>query len=118
MFIYFFIISVAAIHLYFFYLETFLYTTPYGCRVFGITESFANESKLLAANQGVYNLMLAVGLIGCLFISGEAKAALATYIFSFVVVVGLFGGHTVSSKIYFFQALPGFLGLLALCFFA
>ena len=54
---------VAALHLYFLVLEMFLWTTPTGRRVFGLEAGFAEESKALAANQGLYNGFLAAGLI-------------------------------------------------------
>ena len=54
---------VAALHLYFLVLEMFLWTTPTGRRVFGLEADFAEESKALAANQGLYNGFLAAGLV-------------------------------------------------------
>ena len=54
---------VAALHLYFLVLEMFLWTTPTGRKVFGLDPAFAEESKALAANQGLYNGFLAAGLV-------------------------------------------------------
>lgn len=48
-----------AIHVYIWILETFLWTKPRGRNTFGTTEEFAEASKEMAANQGLYNLMLA-----------------------------------------------------------
>jgi putative membrane protein len=53
---------VAILHLYFLVLEMFLWTTPFGMRTFGLTPEFAAASRSLAANQGLYNGFLAVGL--------------------------------------------------------
>src|SRR6201989_230677 len=53
---------VAALHLYFLVLEMFLWTTPTGRRVFGLDPDFAERSKALAANQGLYNGVLVAGL--------------------------------------------------------
>ena len=54
---------VAALHLYFLVLEMFLWTTPTGRRVFGLDADFAEQSKALAANQGLYNGFLVAGLV-------------------------------------------------------
>ena len=54
---------VAALHLAFLVLEMFLWTTPTGRTVFGLDREFAQASKVLAANQGLYNGFLAAGLV-------------------------------------------------------
>ena len=50
---------VAFLHLYFLILEMFLWDKPIGLRVFGQTREDAKKSKVLAANQGLYNGFLA-----------------------------------------------------------
>ena len=54
---------VAAVHGYFLVLEMFLWRTPFGRRIFGTDEAFADQSAVLAANQGLYNGFLAAGLV-------------------------------------------------------
>ena len=54
---------VAIEHLYFLVLEMFLWTKPPGLRAFGLTPEFAEQTAVLAANQGLYNGFLAAGLI-------------------------------------------------------
>ena len=54
---------VAALHAYFLVLEMFLWTTPRTRAAFGTTAEFAEASKPLAANQGLYNGFLAAGLV-------------------------------------------------------
>ncbi len=54
---------VAALHLYFLVLEMFFWTKPLGRRAFGLTPEFAEKSRVLAANQGLYNGFLAAGLV-------------------------------------------------------
>ena len=54
---------VAALHLYFLVLEMFLWTKPLGRKTFGNTAEFAEASKVLAANQGLYNGFLVAGLV-------------------------------------------------------
>ena len=56
-------VLVAALHIYFLVLEMFLWDTPFGRRTFGLTPEFAQASKALAANQGLYNGFLAAGLL-------------------------------------------------------
>lgn len=57
---------VALLHLYFLILEMFLWDKPVGLRAFGMTKAAATASKVLAANQGLYNGFLAAGLVwGC-----------------------------------------------------
>ena len=48
-----------AIHVYIWIIESFLWTKPKGRETFGMTEEFAESTKEMAANQGLYNLMLA-----------------------------------------------------------
>src|SRR6476469_4795362 len=96
---------VALIHIYIVILEMFLWDTPRGRKAFGTTEAFANESKALAANQGLYNGFLAAGLIWGIYL-GEAGFQVKAFFLICVVVAGLFGGLTVSRKIVFIQALP------------
>lgn len=54
---------VAALHIYFLVLEMFLWDKPLGLKAFGQTLEQATASKVLAANQGLYNGFLAAGLI-------------------------------------------------------
>ncbi len=56
------VVLVALLHVYFLVLEIFLWNTPYGRRVFGLTAEFAAASRKLAMNQGLYNGFLASGL--------------------------------------------------------
>ncbi|MFN8440521.1 MAG: DUF1304 domain-containing protein [Caldilineaceae bacterium] len=57
------VLVVALLHLYFLVLEMFLWTKPAGRKAFGTTPEFAEASKTLAANQGLYNGFLAAGLL-------------------------------------------------------
>jgi putative membrane protein len=56
------VVLVALLHVYFLVLEMFLWDKPKGLRTFGNTQEFATASKVLAANQGLYNGFLAAGL--------------------------------------------------------
>src|SRR3546814_9064707 len=56
------ILLVALLHLYFLVLEMFLWTRPAGLKVFRNTPEKAELTRVLAANQGLYNGFLAAGL--------------------------------------------------------
>ncbi|WP_442973601.1 DUF1304 domain-containing protein [Saccharothrix sp. NRRL B-16314] len=103
---------VAAVHLYIVVLEMFLWTTPRGRATFGTTEAFAAESKVLAANQGLYNGFLAAGLIFALIAPGTTGFAFAVFFLICVIVAGLYGAATVSRRILVVQAVPAAIALV------
>jgi putative membrane protein len=106
---------VALIHVYIVVLEMVLWTRPTGRRVFGTTEQFAAESRVLAANQGLYNAFLVAGLAWALVagVPGAGRPQ-AVFFLACVLVAGVYGGLTASRRILYVQALPAALGLLAL----
>jgi putative membrane protein len=99
---------VALLHLYFLVLEMFLWDKPAGLRAFGQTREQAAASKVLAANQGLYNGFLAAGLAWGLWLDHSEGAGRDVKLFflACVVVAGLYGAATASRKILFVQALP------------
>jgi putative membrane protein len=105
---------VALLHVYILVLEMFLWTKPQGRKAFGLKADFAEQSKTLAANQGLYNGFLAAGLFWGL-IQGAAGAGKPWLVFFLgcVIVAGVYGAATASRKILFVQALPGALALAA-----
>ena len=108
-----FVALVALLHVYFLVLEMFLWDKPMGMRAFGQTREQAEASKVLAANQGLYNGFLAAGLIWGLSLGAEGLA-IKTFFLSCVVIAGLYGAATASRKILFVQALPAAVGLALL----
>ena len=108
------VLLVALEHLYFLYLEMFLWTTPKGLKVFGNTAEKAEASRVLAANQGLYNGFLAAGLLWGLAYPGAAGVHIQMFFLGCVIVAGIYGGLTVKMKIMYLQAGPALLGLLAL----
>jgi putative membrane protein len=102
--------AVALLHLYFLVLEMFLWTSPAGRRAFGTTPEFAEQSKTLAANQGLYNGFLAAGLGWGLWL-GSAGRQVVTFFLLCVIVAGVYGAITVSRKILFVQAVPAAVAL-------
>ncbi|WP_067825091.1 DUF1304 domain-containing protein [Nocardia inohanensis] len=97
----------AALHIYILVLEMFLWTTPRGRAAFGTTPEFAEQTKALAANQGLYNGFLAAGLIWGLIASDPVGHAAQIFFSACVVVAGLYGAATASRRILLVQALPG-----------
>ncbi len=85
-------------------LEMFLWKTPGGRKIFGISKDFAEQSATLAANQGLYNGFLAAGLLWGLLSTGGFDALL--FFLSCIIIAGLYGAITASTMILFLQALP------------
>lgn len=103
---------IALLHLWFLILEMFLWTKPSGRRAFGTTAEFAEQSKALAANQGLYNGFLAAGLVWGLCLDGSAGFTMKVFFLTCVLIAGIFGGLTASRKILWIQALPAAVGLV------
>ena len=104
---------VALLHTYFLVLEMFLWDKPAGLRTFGHTLEAAKASKVLAANQGLYNGFLAAGLVWGLLL-GPSGDNIKLFFLGCVLIAGLFGAATASRKILFVQALPAAVGLALL----
>jgi putative membrane protein len=106
---------VAALHVYFLLLEMFFWTKPLGLKTFRNSLEKAQDSAVLAANQGLYNGFLAAGLIWGLL---QPVAAFALQIKLFfllcVVVAGLYGAYSVSRRILLVQAAPAILAIICL----
>jgi putative membrane protein len=93
----------------------FLWTRPKGLKTFGNTPEKAEASKVLAANQGLYNGFLAAGLVwGLIYPNAAAGVHIQLFFLACVIVAGIYGGLTVSKRIMYLQAGPALLGVLAL----
>ncbi|MHB1310660.1 MAG: DUF1304 domain-containing protein [Gemmatimonadaceae bacterium] len=101
---------VAFLHVYFLVLEMFFWTKPLGLKVFGLTPEAAEASKVLAANQGLYNGFLAAGLMWSLTL-GPAGHGTRVFFLGCIVIAGVFGGATANRRILFVQALPAAVAL-------
>ncbi len=109
------VLLVALEHLYFLYLEMFLWTKPKGLKVFGNTPEKAEASKVLAANQGLYNGFLTAGLLwGLIYQNAAAGVHIQMFFLVCVIVAGVYGGLTVSKRILYLQGGPALLALLTL----
>ena len=104
---------VALLHLYFLVLEMFLWDKPAGLRTFGHTREAAAASRVLAANQGLYNGFLAAGLLWGLA-RGAAGTDIKVFFLACVLIAGIYGAVTASRKILYVQALPAAIALVLL----
>jgi len=102
---------VAIEHLYILVLEMFLWTKPAGLRAFGLTAEFAEQTAVLAANQGLYNGFLAAGLIWSL-IRKDNGISLQVFFLGCVIVAGVFGAITAKTSILYVQAAPALIALV------
>lgn len=103
---------VGLIHVYILVLEMFLWDKPQGMKAFGLTPQKAAETKVLGANQGLYNGFLAAGLFWGLILGGQRGHGFKVFFLVCVLVAGLYGAATASKRILFVQALPAAIGLL------
>ena len=104
---------VALLHVWFLVLEMFLWDKPLGLKTFRQTPEAAATSKVLAANQGLYNGFLAAGLLWGLWLRG-AGFDIKVFFLACVIVAGVYGAATVGRKILFVQALPAAIALALL----
>ena len=104
---------VALIHLYIMILEMVLWTSPKGIKVFGLRDKeFAIQTKILAANQGLYNGFLAAGLIWSIH---TQKIDVAIFFLTCVFIAGLYGSYsTRKPRIFIIQSIPALIGILLL----
>ncbi len=102
---------VAISHFGFMVLEMFFWDRPLGRKIFKTTPEVSASSKVLAANQGLYNGFLAAGLVWGLW-AGREDVKL--FFLACVIVAGIFGAATVKTSILFVQALPAVLALVFL----
>ncbi len=105
------VLLVALLHVYILVLEMFLWDKPAGLRAFGQSKERAAVTKVLAANQGLYNGFIAAGLLWGL-IQGSAGFDFKVYFLACVIVAGVYGAITASRKILFVQAVPGLVALV------
>jgi putative membrane protein len=102
---------VAALHVWFFVLQSFLWTTPFGRKTMKSTPEQAEMTRRLAFNQGFYNLILAVG-VGWAAYTGWLPILI--FFLTAVMVAGIVGGLSAIKTIFFIQALPAAVALVLL----
>ncbi|MBP4047887.1 DUF1304 domain-containing protein [Chromobacterium violaceum] len=104
---------VALLHVYFLILEMFLWDKPLGMKTFRLTPERARDTRVLAANQGLYNGFLAAGLLWGLWL-GAAGFQIKLFFLACVLAAGVFGAATANRRILFVQGLPAVAGLALL----
>lgn len=104
---------IAVIHVYILYLEMVLWTSKKGIKTFGLkSKEFAEETKVLAANQGLYNGFLAAGLIWSIIIK---NTDVSLFFVICVFIAGLYGAYSTKKKsILLVQSIPALIGILLL----
>lgn len=107
------IVVVALLHVYFLVLEMFLWTKPLGLKTFRNSPEKAETTRVLAANQGLYNGFLAAGLLWAAF---TGKTDVALFFLGCVVVAALYGAYSVNKRIFFVQGVPALAAIAALLF--
>ncbi len=107
---------IALEHLFIAGIEIFGWTTM-GPKMFPhLSKSFLISTKQMAANQGVYNLFLASGLIWGLLVKTEPwNFYISEFFLGCVIIAGIFGALTSNKSIFFKQALPSIVAMIVLC---
>ena len=109
------IVIVALEHIYFLILEMFFWTKPKGLKTFGLKKEQAESSKVLAANQGLYNGFLAAGLLWGLI---SDQISVVIFFLICVSVAGIYGSYsTQKSKLFYVQSIPAMIALLLIFIF-
>ncbi|SIQ27573.1 putative membrane protein [Chryseobacterium sp. RU37D] len=109
------LIAIVAIeHLYILWMEMFAWETK-GKEVFksALPAEMFKPTKGLAANQGLYNGFLAVGLIWSFLIEDSKwQTNIALFFLGCVAIAGIYGAISATKKIFFVQALPAILAIV------
>lgn len=109
----FFILVIVVIleHFYFLILEMFLWTAPKGIKAFGLkSKEFAEETKVLAANQGLYNGFLAAGLTYSLI---TENPNMTIFLLVCVSIAGIYGAYsTRKMELFYIQSVPALIALI------
>ena len=106
------LISIVAIeHIYFLILEMFLWTKPKGIKTFRLkSKEFAEDTKVLAANQGLYNGFLAAGLIYSLFMDDNN---LSIFFLVCVTIAAIYGSYSTQKvRLFYIQGIPALIALI------
>ena len=103
---------VALLHVYFLVLEMFLWTRPLGLKTFRNTPEKAETTRVLAANQGLYNGFLAAGLLWFLY---TEQWNVVLFFLGCVVAAALYGAWSVNKRIFIIQGIPAIAAIAAVC---
>ena len=71
------------------------------------------QTKVMAANQGLYNGFLVAGLVWSLLIENMAWSEnIAIFFLSCIAVAGIYGAMTVQKSIFYIQGLPAIIAII------
>lgn len=99
---------VAILHFGFMSLEMFFWNAPIGHKIFSMSAEVAAASEVLAFNQGLYNGMIAIGLMWGLIAN---NFAVKVFFLIAIIILGVVGGLTATFSIIYIQSLPAVLAL-------
>lgn len=105
---------VAIEHLYILWMEMFAWETR-GKKTFkgALSDHLFAPTKVMAANQGLYNGFLAAGLLWTFLIRDSVwRTNISVFFLGCIIVAGMYGSVRISKKIFFMQALPAILALV------
>jgi putative membrane protein len=109
------VILIAFLHIGFLVLEMFFWQAPIGLKVFRQSSERAHASAVLAANQGLYNGFLAVGLLwGLAEPNPDFSHQIKIFFLLCVSLAGIYGAWSVNRRIFLIQALPALIALALL----
>lgn len=93
----------------------FLWTTPKGIKAFGLkSKQFAEDTKTLAANQGLYNGFLSAGLIFSLCLN---DVKIAVFFLVCITIAGIYGAYSIKQiKLFYIQSVPALLAIISVLF--
>ncbi|MFD0764436.1 DUF1304 domain-containing protein [Mucilaginibacter lutimaris] len=105
---------VAIEHIYILWIEMFAWTTKGKATFKSFPPDLFDQTKTLAANQGLYNGFLSAGLIWSLLISDPVWSKhVAVFFLGCIIIASLYGGITASRSILIKQGLPATIALVA-----
>lgn len=111
----FLILFIALEHFGFLYLEMFLWSKKAGRKIFSHSKEDAEKTKVLAANQGLYNGFIAIGLVwGFFHPNQDFGSQIILFFLSCIIVAGIYGGLTAKKSILYIQALPALVTVILL----
>lgn len=107
------VLLIAVLHVGILIIEMFFWDKPLGMKAFGlgVSREFAEKTKFMAANQGLYNGFIAAGLFWGLFLGAEGLQFKVFFLLC-VLIAGIYGAVTVKGRIIFIQTVPAAAGLL------